>query len=136
MVLIICKSSFLSGQYTGLSSVSIALSLSLLTSSVSCSSAKSTLISASEDGGSTGRASALTSVKEAQFMPNWISSSSSLKSSRSSAMATFWLSLDNLDFRKQFTTVFVVRERTLSMQEGGPEDFTNFSKNISEPRSP
>ena len=29
-----------------------------------------------------------------------------------------------------------IRERTLSMQEEGPEGFTNFSKNVSQPRRP
>ena len=33
--------------------------------------------------------------------------------------------------KKKNATKQIIRERTLSMQEGGPEGFKNFSKNIS-----
>ena len=99
MVLIICKSSFLSWQY-----------------SVSNTFAT---ISASEGGGCTARIYASSSVKEAASMFSetrspWtergssISYSDSLKGSFSSTIAAFWPSLDILDFRKQFRTVLVV----------------------------
>ena len=115
-VSIIYKSSFLSGQYTGSSSVLIASSLSLLTSSVSNSYA---IILVSEGESCIARNSASKSVKEASSMffetrsgwtecRNSISSSNSLKRSSSSVMTVFWLLLDILDFRKQFTRVFVV----------------------------
>ena len=59
--MVICKSSFLSGQYTGSSSVSIASSLSLLASSVFYSCTK---ISALEVEGSSARTSTSKLVKE------------------------------------------------------------------------
>ena len=62
LALIICKSSFLLGQYASSSSVSIASSLSLLTYSVPNSS---TAISAIEGGGCTARTSTSTKKKEA-----------------------------------------------------------------------
>ena len=62
MVSIICKRLFLSGQYTGSSSVSIVSSLLLLTSSISNSSVT---ISRQGSGGCTAKTSASTSLEEA-----------------------------------------------------------------------